>query len=124
MKALLSIKPHFADRIFSGEKLFEFRKTAFKTRDVTLVIVYSTLPVGRIIGQFNVATVLSGKPDKVWRITKQNAGIEKIEYERYFANSTTAYAIQIEKAVRYARPRRIDDVIPSGKAPQSFCYVD
>ena len=30
MKVLLSIKPEFVEKIFSGEKRFEYRKFAFK----------------------------------------------------------------------------------------------
>ena len=31
MKVLLSIKPEFVEKIFSGEKRFEYRKNIFKT---------------------------------------------------------------------------------------------
>ncbi len=38
---LLSIKPEFASAIFSGEKLYEFRKAVFRNRSVDKVYVYA-----------------------------------------------------------------------------------
>ena len=44
MKVLLSIKPEFVEAIFSGEKLYEYRKAIFK-KNVTTVVIYATKPV-------------------------------------------------------------------------------
>ena len=49
MKALLSIKPEFAEAIFNGEKKFEYRKVIFKEK-VKYIQVYVTKPIGKIIG--------------------------------------------------------------------------
>ena len=49
MKILLSIKPEFVEEIFSGRKKFEYRKAIFTNKKVTSVIVYSTMPVGKIV---------------------------------------------------------------------------
>jgi predicted transcriptional regulator len=38
MKVVLSIKPGFAEKIFSGEKKFEFRRAIFKDRSVKTVL--------------------------------------------------------------------------------------
>lgn len=42
MKVLLSIKPEFAEKIFSGEKKFEFRRSIFKDKTVKTVLVYAS----------------------------------------------------------------------------------
>jgi predicted transcriptional regulator len=39
MKVLLSIKPEFADKIFEGTKLFEFRRSIFKNEKIKKVVV-------------------------------------------------------------------------------------
>ena len=54
MKILLSIKPEFVEKIISGEKKFEFRKSLPKRDGITTVVVYSTMPVGKVIGEFKV----------------------------------------------------------------------
>lgn len=48
MKLLLSIKPEFAHRIFSGEKTFEFRKAIHQQKSISTVAVYASMLVGSI----------------------------------------------------------------------------
>ena len=52
-KTLLSIKPKFADKIISGEKKFEYR-THIPSRHINSIVIYSTSPIGRIIGEVEV----------------------------------------------------------------------
>ena len=40
MRVLLSIKPEFVEKIFSGEKLYEYRKAMFKNVNVSTVVIY------------------------------------------------------------------------------------
>jgi predicted transcriptional regulator len=123
MKALLSIKPEYADQILSGEKRFEFRRTMFRSIDVSVVIVYATLPVGKVIGEFRIGEVLFGDPESLWKKTRQYAGIEKGDYDKYFSGKSLGYAIEVNKPRRYKKPKQISDILPNGVAPQSFCYV-
>lgn len=51
---LLSIKPEFANKIFDGTKKFEFRKSIFKNKDVTTVVVYVSSTIEKIIGEFEI----------------------------------------------------------------------
>ena len=39
MKAILSIRPEYVDRILSGEKKYEFRKRIFKREDVDTIVI-------------------------------------------------------------------------------------
>ena len=57
MKALLSIKPEFAEAIFNGKKRFEYRKVIFKEK-VKYIQVYVTKPVGKIIGEFEIGEIV------------------------------------------------------------------
>ncbi|SUF92800.1 bacteriophage protein [Salmonella enterica] len=75
MKVLLSIKPEFAESILEGEKRFEFRKTIFRNKDVKTVVIYATMPVGKVIGEFDIADILSSEPSDLWKATKKYAGI-------------------------------------------------
>ncbi len=68
MKVLMSIKPEFAERIFNGEKEFEFRKRVFKW-DVKTVVVYASYPICKLIGEFEVGGILSGDPQFIWSST-------------------------------------------------------
>jgi predicted transcriptional regulator len=68
MKVLLSINPQFVEKIINGEKKFEYRKRIFK-RKVDTVIIYSTMPEGKIIGEFKVNRILKERPCELWSIT-------------------------------------------------------
>ena len=65
MKVLLSIKPEFVQEIFTGKKKYEYRKAIF-TRSVDKVVVYSTKPVGMIVGEFTVENILNDTPSTLW----------------------------------------------------------
>lgn len=122
MKALLSIKPEFAEKIFSGEKGFEYRKAAF-AQDVTCVIVYATAPVGRIIGEFEVANVWKDTPTSLWKKTKNSAGITAEFFFDYFKGREKAVAIEISKPKRYAKAINPYKGEKKFTPPQSFRYV-
>ncbi|HZF61957.1 MULTISPECIES: ASCH domain-containing protein [Desulfovibrio] len=122
MKALLSIKPEFAEKIFSGEKGYEFRKAAF-SQDVTSVIVYVTAPVGRIVGEFEVANIWQDTPTSLWQKTKESAGISAQFFFEYFKGRNKAVAIEIAKPKRYKKEINPYSGEKKFTPPQSFCYV-
>ena len=122
MKALLSIKPEFAEAIFNGKKRFEYRKVIFKEK-VRYIQVYVTKPVGKIIGEFEIDEIIKDNPVEIWNKTKKYSGIKKEFYMEYFENRKIAYAIKIKKAMRYKEllcPYTIDS---NFIAPQSFKYI-
>lgn len=122
MKALLSIKPEFAEKIFSGEKGFEFRKATF-SRDVSSIVLYVTAPVGKIVGEFNVVSILEDTPASLWEQTRDQAGISKRFFFTYFKGRKKAFAIEIGNPRKYEKaidPYRLDQkFVP----PQSFRYL-
>lgn len=124
MKVLLSIKPEFAERILNGEKKFEFRKTLFKNEKVTTVVIYATMPTGKVVGEFEVGPILKDCPSTLWRRTKEFSGISKEFFEAYFQGHSSGYAISVRNAVRYDDPLELDALIPGGVPPQSFRYLD
>lgn len=123
MIALLSIKPEYANKIFSGEKLFEYRKAIFK-RHVTKIVVYSTMPVGKLIGEFVVDGILEDDPKDLWKKTKENSGVCEKFYHEYFKGRTKAYAIKVGKKLLYDTPLDPSIVSDPFTAPQSFRYLD
>lgn len=48
------------------------------------VIVYTTKPVGKVIGEFEIAEILEGDPITIWEKTKKYSGIDKKSYIEYF----------------------------------------
>ena len=123
MKALLSIKPQFVEKIFSGEKRFEYRKIIFAQKDIKIIVVYATMPVGKIVGEFSIDEILEHSPKELWAKTKEYAGVEKQFYDEYFEGKTKAFAIKIKEAILYDTPINPYNSKIKFTAPQSFSYI-
>lgn len=124
MKAvLLSIKPEFVHKIFAGLKKYEFRKQIFKDTSVKKVIVYSSSPEQRVVGEFEIDSILEGPPNVVWELTKNESGITKEFYASYFHGRDKAYAIKVASVRKYKKSKFLAEFNKKA-APQSFAYVE
>lgn len=122
MKVLLSIKPEYANLIFEGKKKFEFRRTIFKNREVKKIIVYSSSPVQKIIGEFDIDQIITHDLKTLWSKTKKQSGISEDFFFEYFINKQTGFAIKIKNTKLYRNPKCIRqdyNLMP----PQSFLYL-
>ena len=124
MKILLSIKPEFVEQIFNGNKRFEYRKSIFTNKKVDSVIIYSTMPVGMIVGEFEISKILEDTPEKIWEDTEKQSGITKSFYDSYFENKDKAYALKIGKLKKYEAPINPYLIFENFIPPQSFRYLN
>jgi predicted transcriptional regulator len=122
MKVLLSIKPEYADRIFTGEKKYEFRRAIFKNQKVTNVVVYASSPVRKVIGEFEVLDVIHDDVRALWEKTRSLAGISESKFFDYFSDRDKGYAIRIGETYKYQHSLSLGEEF--GLAPpQSFVYL-
>ena len=121
LNALFSIKPEYVERIFSGEKKYEYRTTVCK-KNISKIIIYETSPVSKIVGEVSVLNILKDSPEKIWNLTFKNAGIEKPKFMKYFKNHEFAYAYALSNPIKYGRPIPLSDMNISS-APQSYLYI-
>lgn len=122
MKVLLSIKPEFAEQIFDGTKKFEYRRTIFKNQNIKTIVVYSSSPVQKVIGEFEIEKILKDDLDKLWSKTQKYAGIDKKYFYQYFENKKQGFAIKIAKAKKYKRNLCLREDF-NLNPPQSFLYL-
>lgn len=123
MAVLLSIKPEYTEKIFSGEKKFEFRKQKPKS-PVTKVFIYESSPSKRIVGWFSIVRVHSGSPEIIWEKCNHSSGIEEERFFRYCKGKTVVFALEIGKTCQFSDP--IDPYKDNSnfKPPQNFVYFD
>ena len=124
MEVLLSIKPQFADAIFSGEKQFEFRKVIFRQRNIRKIYLYASRPVCSVVGEFEIRQVIARDPETLWSVTKEFSGITREYFDEYFRGKNIAYAIQVSSPLKYPEPFTLMDLFNVKRPPQSFMYVD
>ena len=123
MKVLLSIKPQFVEEIFNGNKKFEYRKRIFKRPNIKSVVIYATMPVGKIVGEFDIEEILEEHPKSLWEKTKDFSGISFDFYDSYFEGRDKGYAIRIKSLNKYDEPKCPHEMYSNFTAPQSFKYV-
>ena len=125
MKILLSIKPKYVEKILSGKKCYEFRKAIFKNKNIKTIIIYSTSPVKKIVGEVEIEDILKDSPEKIWLKTREKSGIDKKFFNEYFKEKEIAYAIKIKNPKKYDRGVTLSEYDKNIKqAPQSFLYVN
>src|SRR5690625_5868866 len=100
-KVLLSIKPEFANKIFKGEKRFEYRRVIFKNKNVNKIVVYASSPVKKVIGEFDVGEIINTSKTDLWNKTRKYSGITKDYFDKYFDDKESGYAIEIIKVEKF-----------------------
>ena len=122
MNALMSIRPEFTDRIISGEKLYEFRKSIFK-EDVDRIFIYATAPRREIVGYFTPSKIIADSPEKLWDCCSEVSGISEMDFFKYYENKTEGFAIGIGNLNVFENPIDMSQY-PEFHPPQSYLYVE
>lgn len=123
MRVLLSIRPVHVESILSGAKRFEFRRRMFARRDVRSVLIYCTMPVGRLVAEFEIAGILEDTPEGLWARTSEASGITRDYYDAYFEGRDRAFALAIGELNVFETPIAPDEMIDDFTPPQSYRYV-
>ncbi len=118
---LLSIKPIYVQRIFSGTKCFEFRKKI--PLNIERVVIYETSPTKKVVGEFLVKRVIKASPQELWEKTKEKGGIDKFSFFKYFEKNIEGMAIEILTPIRYEYKKSLED-IGVKFVPQSWVYLN
>lgn len=123
---LLSLKPVYADLVFSGLKTAELRRwmpREVKGRDV---FIYVSSPERTLRGGFRVADVWEGTPDDVWDQVKDLARVDEGTYNAYYEGCSKAFVLSIANAWEHANPLTLERLrvkFPSFVVPQSWRYL-
>ncbi len=117
---LLSIHPEYVNLIKSGGKKIEFRKKSF-SKSISKVLVYSTSPISKIIGYFNVLEIIKSTPTKLWKDFSRVGGITEDNYFKYYSNAEEAVGIKIGEMNLFEN--EVDISVLGTVPPQSFKYL-
>lgn len=121
---LLSIKPKYADLILAGSKLVEFRRS-WAAQDVSVIVLYSSSPIRRIVGMVEVDEIIVASPSSLWKTcTERGGGLTRNELRSYFSGKSRGVAVLLGKVLKPAKHIEPSDVISEFVAPQSFRYLD
>jgi predicted transcriptional regulator len=123
---LMSIKPRWARSIIAGSKTVELRRGAPRVRLGQPVLLYSTMPEGRVIGWCRISSIMQACPDDMWLATRGRADLVKDEFTAYFTGSATAVGIELRDAHELrCKPTLADLRAASGfHPPQTWRFLD
>jgi len=122
LAALFSIKPKFANAILEGVKACEFRRSSLG-RKIEWIVIYATMPVGKIIGYVRVHGVDEASPVDLWKRYHLVGGISEEEFSSYFSGAPTGIAIALGAPVRFESGVRLSEISDTLRPPQSFIYL-
>lgn len=123
---IFSIKPVYSERILAGSKRVELRRRfPRKVPKGTFALIYSTSPTRALTGMAEISGVASDTPGQIWRSYRDVAGIEKKDYDAYFADVNSAFAIELTNPRTFPRPLGLSELRDrfGFEPPQSFVYA-
>lgn len=122
---LVSIHPEHVEKILSGEKKLEFRRS-WTAAPVNSLVIYATSPVQRIMALAEINKVYVGSPNMLWNLSKKiGGGITRRKLFSYLDGKKNSVAIELARIKRI--PNGLDPKKLFGndfRPPQSFCYLD
>jgi predicted transcriptional regulator len=117
---LLSIAPFHADRIFCGEKPWEFRRVRPRALPGTTVFVYETRPRMEVTGSFVLGRIHS---NTVGRVAELETDTEaRLAVHQYLVGASRPCALEILEARRFDRSLPLS-AFDLRRPPQSYAWV-
>lgn len=118
--AVMAIRSHHADRIYRGDKQFEFRRRRPRFTRGLKVFIYEPTPLQAVTGYFNVATLID--------VDHNLCELEQDHHERLMIESYLQSAAR-PTAIEIAQPMRLDQPVSLASlgvkvVPQSYVYID
>jgi len=123
MAKLFSIKDKYSQKIYSKEKLVEFRRQNINIEKDEICLIYTSDPVKKITGYFIVKEKIRTSLSKLWELTKNIAGITYNEFKDYFKDCREGTAIVFKKVKEFTKKislRELQKKIDGFRPPQSF----
>jgi predicted transcriptional regulator len=123
---LLSIRPEFVEKIFAGEKRVELRRRRPRLQTGDTIAIYATAPRCELVGLARVVGIRRSTPRGLWLSVRNDAGIDRHQYDRYFEGSENAIGIELEDPVEFNRPATLKELRfawPGFHPPQGYRYL-
>lgn len=129
MEIILSIKPEWADLIYSGRKKIEWRKTRPLSWLPLYVYLYETAPIKKITGYFFCKEILKIHTNEAILFNKNREGcISSDDLMKYIGNNPYIYAWEVSDFVIFDRPMELKEFYSKGspvlRSPQSWQYCE
>lgn len=120
---LMSLKTRYCERIFSGDKRYEFRRVRMQAKVGDVVLVYESYPTKRVAGHFTVGPLSRIGIAVAEALELEHAGEARDDLARYLDGAPTVTALQITGLVRYEGGRDLGEMTGHASGPMSYCRL-
>ena len=122
---IMSIHPRHLDKIITGAKTVELRKTRPSVRDGQPVALYATSPTRAVVATCMINRVAVGRPTDLKDNLLGAAQVTSLEYDKYFAGSDRAVALYLEDVLTLPEPITLDHIRLTDRwhPPQTWHFV-
>ena len=129
---LISIKPEYAEKIFSGHKTVELRRVRTRLKIGDIVLVYVSSPKKALIGSFEVENIIQEKIESKndienrWEEVQERACIAYEKFKEYYQGASFFVGIFFTNTKQFDKPIELESLrqkIPEFRPPQSYHYL-
>ncbi len=123
---LISVRPHYAEKLLSGEKTLELRRVRPALDKGDWVVIYASSPRKEIIGAFQVKETVVAKPVNLWESHGGRSAVPRDEFFAYFEGRNIGYGIAVDRVFRFAAPTSLEQIrrlSPTFHPPQGYAYL-
>jgi len=125
---LISVKPEFAEKIISGEKTIELRKSApKKVSKENYILIYVTSPVKELWGMCKINNIIKDNPISFWEDFGSKTGITEEKYKEYYKTSKNVYGIELKEVRNFSKYsielKHLKKAFPNFMPPQTYTYI-
>lgn len=125
---LISVKPEFAEKIISGAKTIELRKSApKKVNKENYILIYVTSPVKELWGICKINNIIKDNPISFWENYGSKTGITEEQYKEYYKKSKNAYGIELKEVRNFSKYsielKHLKKAFPNFMPPQTYTYI-
>lgn len=122
--ALISIHPVYVEKILSGEKRLEFRRS-WAANQVDYLVIYATSPVQRIVAVTQVGQVVRGSKSRLWELARhKGGGISRRKLFEYMEGKKEGVALELLQTLKIDEGINPYALFGNGfRPPQSFRYL-
>ena len=125
-QAIISLKPRYADLILTGKKSVELRSRIVRLEPGTTIWIYSTRPVGRIVGFAEVKSVVHDEPTLIWRRFRKKICIDEAEFNSYTEDRERVSAVMLTGVQELTEAPTLDgirELAGTFHPPQFYAYL-
>ncbi|MEW6776169.1 MAG: hypothetical protein AB1405_07740 [Bdellovibrionota bacterium] len=116
---VMSIKPVYANAIYSRLKKYEFRRVRMNAKSGDLVLIYETAPVSMLTGGFVIGTVsYLQNMSELRALLGRNEITQDIVF--YLRGAKQITALEVRSCFRWEKPLQFSQLFPGRAVPQSY----